>query len=98
MDNTITNAIKYTLPDEIAYVKLTQNGAEIEFSVSSKSKIIKDTSKVFDSFYREEQSGDGFGLGLGLVKSICHEEGVALHVDSDDEKTSFKYRFKLMGD
>ena len=98
VDNTITNAIKYTLPDEVVHVELSQVGADIKFSVSSKSKVIKDTTKVFDTFYREEKNRDGFGLGLGLVKTICEEENVALHVDSDDDKTSFEYRFKMMGE
>lgn len=98
VDNTITNAIKYTLPDEVVYVKLLQIGAMIEFSMSSKSKIIKDTDKVFETFYREENTKDGFGLGLGLVRSICKEENVALHVDSDNQSTSFTYRFKMMGE
>jgi signal transduction histidine kinase len=98
VDNTITNAIKYTLPDEVVHVELIQVGAMVEFSIASKSKIIKNTDKVFDSFYREENTKDGFGLGLGLVKSICKEEGVALHVDSDNERTSFAYKFKMMGE
>jgi len=97
VDNTITNAIKYTLPDEVVHVELFHVGADVQLSVSSKSKVIKDTSKVFDTFYREEKNRDGFGLGLGLVKTICEEEGVALHVDSDDERTNFSYRFKMMG-
>jgi len=98
VDNTITNAIKYTLPDELVHVELVQVGADVELSVSSKSKVIKDTSKVFDTFYREEENRDGFGLGLGLVKNICEEENVALHVDSDDERTKFSYKFKMMGE
>jgi len=98
VDNTITNAIKYTLADELVHVELFQIGAELQLSVASKSKIIKDTKKVFDSFYREEKNSDGFGIGLGLVKTICEEEGVALHVDSDENKTMFTYKFKMMGE
>jgi len=98
VDNTITNAIKYTLPDELVHVEVRRVGAEIELCVSSKSKVIKDTSRVFDTFYREEKNRDGFGLGLGLVKTICEEENVALHVDSDNKKTNFSYRFKMIGE
>ena len=98
IDNTITNAIKYTLADEVVDVELSQIGADIQLSVSSKSKVIKDTTKVFDTFYREEKNREGFGLGLGLVKTICEEESVALHVDSDDERTKFSYKFKMIGE
>lgn len=98
VDNTLTNAIKYTLAYQKVYVKLLKMGANVEFAVSSKSKIIKDTQRVFEAYYREEKSTDGFGLGLRLVKSICDEEGVEVTLASDDELTTFSYKFKAMGD
>jgi signal transduction histidine kinase len=94
----LTNAIKYTLPGEDVDVKLIKTGPFIEFLVSSRSKIIEDTRKVFEAYYREEKQKEGFGLGLRLVKSICDEEGVEVRVSSDNEKTTFIYRFKAMGD
>jgi signal transduction histidine kinase len=100
IDNTLTNAIKYTLPNESVEVTLKKVGSYAEFIVSSKSKIIQDTDKVFDAYYREreDKSRDGFGLGLRLVKSICDEEGVNVCVFSDDSLTTFIYQFKMMGD
>lgn len=98
VDNTITNAIKYTLADEIIDINLKQVGSNIEFFVASKSKTIQDIDKVFDGFYREEKNGDGFGLGLQMVKNICDEEGVKIEVSSDENKTIFTYLFKMMGD
>jgi len=99
IDNTITNAIKYTLPNEKVDVKLEKVGALVEFSIGSKSKTIEDTDKVFDAYYREnEQARDGFGLGLRLVRTICEEEDINISVSSDENYTVFKYRFKMMGD
>jgi len=98
IDNTITNAIKYTLPSQEVDVSLTQEGAFISLSVGSKSKEIKNTEKIFESFYREEKSRDGFGIGLRLVKTICDEEGVQISLHSSDEKTIFTYKFKMMGE
>ena len=98
VDNTITNAIKYTLPNEVVDVNMEQIGAYLEFSMGSKSKIIKDTDRVFDEYYREEENRDGFGIGLRLVRTICDEEDVKISVSSDDNQTVFKYRFKLMGE
>ena len=97
IDNTITNAIKYTLPDEEVLVKLEQVGSFIEFSMGSKSKLIKDTNKIFDAFYREEESQDGFGLGLRLVHNICNEEGIDVNVSSSDLMTTFSYKFIMIG-
>lgn len=98
IDNTLTNSIKYTLPNENVHVSLVKVGSHVQFCVSSRSKIIQDTDKVFEAYYREERSRDGFGLGLRLVKSICEEEGVEVDVASDDSLTTFSYKFKVMGD
>ncbi len=98
IDNTLTNAIKYTLPNESVEVALKQVGSYVEFMVSSKSKIIQDTNRVFDAYYREEKGTEGFGLGLRLVKSICDEEGVEVSVLSDETSTTFRYKFKVIGD
>ncbi|WP_324171012.1 HAMP domain-containing sensor histidine kinase [Sulfurimonas sp.] len=98
VDNTITNAIKYTLPDETVYVKLVQVWAHLDFSMSSKSKIIKDTSRVFDEYYQEEKTSSGFGIGLRLIRTICDEEDVMISLSSSNEETIFKYRFKMMGE
>lgn len=98
IDNTLTNAIKYTLPNESVEVTLKKVGSYTEFIVSSKSKTIQDTDKVFEAYYREEKGRDGFGLGLRLVKSICDEEGVDISVSSDETSTTFRYKFKAMGD
>jgi len=98
VDNTITNAIKYTLANEVVDVSLKQFGSNLEFSVASKSKAIKDIDKVFEAYYREEKSREGFGLGLQMVKNICDEEGVLVKVSSDENKTVFTYIFKMIGD
>jgi len=98
VDNTITNAIKYTMPGEGVHVELNKVGTYVDLSMGSRSKIIKDTGRVFDAYYREEKDREGFGLGLRLVRTICDEEGVEIEVSSDDSLTTFSYKFKMMGD
>lgn len=96
VDNTLSNAIKYTLAKQIIKVVVKKDENEVLFEVSSKSKIIKDSQKIFEAYYREEFSKEGFGIGLGLVKSICDEEGVGLKLSSSDELTSFGYKFLMV--
>jgi len=100
VDNTVTNAIKYTLVNQTVKVSLEKVGSLVNFSVGSKSKVIENTDKVFDAFYREENASvekDGFGLGLRLVGSICEEEDVKVSVNSTEDFTVFQYKFKVMG-
>ncbi len=100
VDNTITNAIKYTQPNEKVDVILKQEGSYLEFSMGSKSKMIQNVSRIFEAYYREnkeDEKSDGFGLGLKLVRSICEEEDVLVHVSSQEEYTLFSYKFKMMG-
>lgn len=97
VDNNITNAIKYTLPSETITLKTSLQGAEISFEIYSRSKKIQNTQKIFEPYYREEQTVNGFGLGLELVHSICKEEGVSIEIDSSEALTRFRYNFKVMG-
>jgi signal transduction histidine kinase len=98
IDNTITNAIKYTLANEPIEIELKAVGIFVELSVASKSKEIKNTDKIFEGNYREEPKREGFGIGLRLVRTICDEEGVVIGLDSTTEKTIFSYKFKMMGE
>ena len=94
VDNNLTNAIKYTLRDETIYVKLEQKSSLCDFSIKSHSKQILDQQKIFEEYYREQNSQEGFGLGLNLVKRICSEENVGIKLESSESWSSFTYTFK----
>ncbi|MGA1932027.1 FIST N-terminal domain-containing protein [Arcobacter sp. YIC-464] len=94
VDNNLTNAIKYTLPNETIYVKLILKNSECDFVIESRSVQILEPQKIFEEYYREEESKDGFGLGLNLVKRICSEENVGIRLESGENWASFTYTFK----
>lgn len=94
IDNTLTNAIKYTYEGEAILVKLEKINKNFHFSVSSHSTMIQNPKKIFEEYYREEKSQEGFGLGLNLVKRICDEEGVIIKLVSNENFTCFTYIFK----
>ena len=102
VDNSITNAIKYTYQNEVVEVKLTKELHEVEFSIGSYSQPISDVNKIFDAYYREDGTDSSaehsFGIGLRLVKNICDEEGVKIILDLGEEKNVFRYRFTTMGE
>lgn len=94
VDNNLTNAIKYTLENEIINVKLELHNSNCDFIIESRSAQILDPQKIFEEYYREEVSKDGFGLGLNLVKRICSEENVGIKLESGENWASFTYTFK----
>ncbi len=102
IDNTLTNAIKYTYQEEIIDVSLNSSGLFVNFSVGSHSQPIKEVDKIFDAYYREDSENSraiqGFGIGLKLVKNICDEESVNISITSDNKMNIFAYKFKIMGD
>lgn len=102
IDNTITNAIKYTYQNEIVDITLKHSNLYVKFSMGSYSQHIQDVDRIFDEYYRENTYVDkvtqGFGIGLRLVKNICDEEGVDISITSDDKRNIFTYLFKVMGE
>lgn len=94
VDNNLTNAIKYTFEKEDIYINLVQDKDDYIFSISTHSSIIQDPKKIFEEYYREENTQEGFGLGLNLVKRVCEEENVHIEVISNENSTCFTYTFK----
>jgi len=95
VDNNLTNAIKYSLPNEIIEVKLNIMNNDCHLIIESRSKQILDQQKIFEEYYREQISDqEGFGLGLNLVKRICSEENVGIQLASGENWASFTYIFK----
>lgn len=95
IDNNLTNAIKYTYEDSYIYISLKEEGDYCAFDIASHSRKIQKPELIFEEYYREAKSKDGFGLGLNLVKKICDEEEVGIELCSDEKMTTFRYKFKL---
>ncbi len=94
VDNNLTNAIKYTLENQDIFVKLRQTSTKVILTISSCSSVIQYPDKIFEEYYREEKTQEGFGLGLNLVKRICDEEDVEIQLESNKDLTTFTYTFK----
>ncbi len=95
VDNTISNAIKYSNDDETIDITLREKEGHIIFEVRDYGVGIKDIQKIFSRYYRENQAKGGFGIGLNIVKQITDEAGILLDVSSEVGKGSiFKYTFQ----
>lgn len=94
VDNNLTNAIKYTFVGEIIDVNVSIINNDCKLVFKSNSTQILNKEKIFEEYYREENSQEGFGLGLNLVKRICTEENVKIELVSNQKWNSFTYIFK----
>ena len=94
VDNTISNAIKYSHNKNRVEIGLHQNAHRILFTVKDYGVGIENIDKIFSRYYRENEAKGGFGIGLNIVKHIIDEEGIELDVISVPvEGTLFKYEF-----
>lgn len=77
----VDNAIKYSTDGEPVDVSLSAENSKATLSVYNKGSNVdeKDENKVFDRFFRSDDSRSrdygGSGLGLSIAKSICDVNG-----------------------
>jgi len=94
IDNTLSNAIKYSKEKTTILVSLEHHAHGITLRVQDQGVGIADVEKIFTRYYREERISGGFGIGLSIVKTICDRHGIFIHVDSTPKKGStFTYTF-----
>ena len=90
MDILLENAIKYAPEDSDISVKLNKNRKYATLKVSNKANVQKgDLSKVFDRFYRLDESRNsaikGYGIGLSMAQLIAekHKETIQAYAPED---------------
>lgn len=94
VDNTISNAIKYSHNKREIDISLSQTKKQIVFTVQDYGVGIENVDKIFSRYYRENESKGGFGIGLNIVKQIIDEENILLEVSSlVGSGTTFQYTF-----
>ena len=103
MQNLVSNAVKYNHSGGSVACRLYrfEDASEVVFEVTNTGPGIgeEDESKIFERFYRVDQSRsrdvDGFGLGLNLAREIVRAmDGELLLVKSGDGLTRFQVRLK----
>jgi K+-sensing histidine kinase KdpD len=94
IDNNLSNAIKYSKHSCSIFVKMFQDAHYITLEFKDEGVGIKDTSKIFERYYRGDKISGGFGIGLSIVKKICDKNNIVIEVDSKLQKgTTFSYKF-----
>ena len=93
IDNLISNAIKYNIMENpIVEIKYKDN----IFSVFNTGEKIdtKNLFIVFDKYFQENSSKDGFGLGLAVVKEFCDKNKISINIDTLENGNRFNLNLK----
>ena len=77
IDNLLSNAAKYNKKD--GFIKVTCKDTKIYIEDSGKG--IKEPTKVFNRFYKEQERG--IGIGLHIVAKLAQELGITIEVQSE---------------
>ena len=92
----IDNAINHTKENNRVIISLTNSNKEIVLKVKNEgSKIAKeDEEKIFERFYRKDESrnrnGNRYGLGLSIAKNIVEKHNGTISATTKDDFTIFK--------
>lgn len=96
IDNTLSNAIKYTPSKGEITITLKKQKDQARLTFKDSGVGIKDTKAIFKRYYRGDAIKGGFGIGLSIVKQICQKYNIEIKVKSTPKKGSeFTYIFKL---
>lgn len=93
IDNTLSNAIKYSALNSTVTVEIKEDRSDVILSVSNIGEMIIDTQKIFEMYVRENTSKGGYGIGLSIVKEICMDNSIIIDVLSSESLTIFHYIF-----
>ena len=100
MDILMDNACKYVDKGGDVSIEVRSTGTDAMLSVSNTGTVIppEDLERVFDRFYRADESrtSGGHGLGLSIARQLAQEMGGTLAVQSGDGKTTFTLKLKAV--
>lgn len=92
IDNTLSNAIKYSHENTRITVILEEDAEGCLLSFTDQGVGIAEPKMIFERYYREKSEKGGFGIGLNIVKKIIDEAGIELKVTSTiGEGSCFSY-------
>jgi signal transduction histidine kinase len=90
INNLLNNVIRYTPEGGIVEILLTNQALSIRNTANGNAL---NSDKIFQRFYKEEQSAESTGLGLAIVKEICNLAGFHIQYTFVDNKHDFTIYF-----
>lgn len=78
IDNLLSNAAKYNTDQGSVSINIDPKTAKLYIQDTGKGILYPE--KIFDRFYKEHERG--LGIGLHIVKKLCDELAITIHVQS----------------
>lgn len=82
VDNTLSNAIKFSNKNSKIEITLTQKEEDIVLTIKDYGIGIKQPQKILDKYYRENENMNGLGIGMNIVNAIIKESDISLDIKS----------------
>lgn len=102
--NLLSNAVRYSYPSSTIQIELSKYKNDmVMFSIINESEAIPDEklNKIWDKFYRVEESRNkliaGTGLGLSIVKNILELHGSEFGVINTEKGVKFYFTMAIVG-
>lgn len=80
LNNLLSNAIKYNKTKGFIKIDIKENILSIQNSGNSIDT--ENLFVIFDKYYQEDSSKNGFGLGLNIVKEFCDKNAIIIKIQS----------------
>jgi two-component system phosphate regulon sensor histidine kinase PhoR len=101
MTNLISNAIKWSPPNETITINTTIRGEDIIVSVFDNGPGVPEDQRyrIFERFYQVDTArsgGDGSGLGLALCKHIVEAHGGEIWAEGNSQGGGGRFMFTLL--
>ncbi len=93
IDNLISNAFKYNLKSN-GLIKIEFKNMELIVYNTGKEIDTRNLFIIFDEYFQEDSSKNGFGLGLNIVKAFCDKNKIAIKIKSSRDGNSFILNLK----
>ena len=93
VDNLISNAIKYNSKNN-PEVNITYQDKILSIFNKGENIDTKNLFIIFDKYFQEDSSKDGFGLGLNIVKEFCDKNKIAIKIDTLENGNKFNLNLK----
>ena len=86
LDNLLANALEHSPPGSVVTVSVRRRGRQIEAGVADEGPGMEADAigRAFDRFWRADDAGDGFGLGLAIASRLVRADGGSVELRPRD--------------